>query len=340
MKVTIKDIAAVAGVSHSTVSRALNDSNQISTATKEKIKNIAKSLNFEFNSGARSLKSSKTGNIAVVYDANDDQFGSSLYISQLFLELRHYLERMDMDVILLEAYHPESGASNIDRLLRQQKVDGFLMVHDHISKKDYTSIQMVGIPIVQLHMMPRFFDKNKLDYFITDHIQGGRLATKHLVKKGCKKILTVFPDDIHSEEYPSRTRGYKDVLVENSLEVKDEYLISLPCTYNAGYNLLKTAPEIIKEVDGIFFQTDIQAFGFMNAAAISGIKIPQDIKVIGYDDAPVCESTSPKLTTIYQPRKELAKYASERIIDLINKKDDEIKVQKMIDTSIVLREST
>ncbi|OQY37790.1 MAG: hypothetical protein B6229_07605 [Spirochaetaceae bacterium 4572_7] len=340
MNVTIKDIAAVAGVSHSTVSRALNDSPQISLATKNRIKKIARSLNFEFNSGARSLKSSKTGNIAVVYDAHNDQFGSSLYINQLFLELRHYLERMDMDPILLEGYHPETGASNIDRLLRQQKVDGFLIVHDHISKRDYTSIQLAGIPIVQLHMLPQFFDEGKLDYFVPDHTQGGRLATEHLIKKGCKKILTVFPNDIDSGEYPNRTKGYKEALFANNLDINDDYFISIPCSYLAGYNLINQIPDIIKEVDGIFFQADIQAFGFLNAAAVHGINVPKDIKVIGYDDAPVCESTFPKLTTIYQPRKELAKYASERIIDLINKKDTDKTIQKIIDTSIILREST
>ena len=340
MGITIKDIAIVAGVSHSTVSRALNDSPQISKATKEKIKNIARSMNFEFNAGARSLSGRKTGNIAVVYHSNYDQFGSSLYVSQLFIELRHFLERMNMDAILLEGYHPETGASNISRLLRQQKVDGFLIVHNNITGKDYESIKRAGLPIVQLHMQPRFSQQEELDYFFTDHILGGRLATEHLIKRGCRRILTVLSNDYDSDEFKKRTLGYKLALENNGLLYEEKLVIRVDCTYLRGYYLFNTIPGILADVDGIFFQTDIQAFGFLTAARERGVKIPEDLKVIGYDDALICESTIPPLTTIHQPRKELAELACKRIIDLVNKRDDKSPIQEILVPSLVLRESS
>lgn len=340
MKITIKDIAAIAGVSHSTVSRALNDSHQISTATKDKIKAIAKSMNFEFNAGARSLKGVKTGNIAVVYEAYLDQFGSSLYITQLFTELRYVLEGMDMDAIILEGYHPETGASNIDRLLRQQKVDGFLIVHDQITNRDYQSIEDAGIPLVQLHMRPRFFKENRLNYFFSDNLAGGHMATKYLIDKGCQKILTVIPNEEESLEYRDRTLGYKLALEQNGLKFKDEYILKIECSYNKGYNMLKTIPELLKKIDGVFFQTDVQAFGFLNAARESGIIVPDNLKVIGYDDTPVCEYTKPLLSTIHQPKKELAQLAASRIMELINKENTETPIQKIIKPTLVIRESS
>ncbi|MBN2617765.1 MAG: LacI family DNA-binding transcriptional regulator [Spirochaetales bacterium] len=339
MKVTIKDIAAVAGVSHSTVSRALNDSPQISQATKDKIKDIASSMNFEFNSGARSLKSNKTGNIAVVYEAYYDQFGSSLYINQLFMELRHYLERMDMDAILLEGYHPETGASNIDRLLRQQKVDGFLIVHNNVTKKDYNSIIESGLPMVQLHMYPKNYNINQLNYFLPDNFTGGKTATEKLIELGCKKILSVYPDDVYSYEYNQRTKGYKNALENSGIEFRDDYCIAIQCTYNSGYNLFNTIPELLKTIDGIFFQTDIQAFGFLSAAKVRGVSIPESIKVIGFDDAPVCDSSIPQLSTIHQPRKELAERACRRIIELVNKQNTDSLVQEIIPSRLIMRGS-
>jgi len=340
LKVTIKDIAAVAGVSHSTVSRALNDSPQISPGTKEKIKDIARAMNFEFNAGARSLSGRKTGNIAVVYQAKYDQFGSSLYVSQLFIELRHFLERLDMDVILLEGYHPETGASNISRLLRQQKVDGFLIVHNLITQRDYESILRSGLPVVQLHMAPVFCRKEDLDYFFTDNFMGGRLATEYLISKGCRRILTVPTNDFDSEEFKQRTLGYKQALKEHGIPFEEELVVAIDSTYLKGYYLFKSIPEILANVDGIFFQTDIQAFGFLTAARERGVRIPEDLKVIGFDDAPICESTIPQLTTIHQPRRKLAELACNRIIDLINKRNNESRIQEVLFPHIVVRESS
>ncbi|MGL1893869.1 MAG: LacI family transcriptional regulator [Spirochaetaceae bacterium] len=339
MKITIKDIAVIAGVSHSTVSRALNDSPQISPKTKDKIKNIARSMNFEFNSGARSLSGRKTGNIGVVYEAHMDQFGASLYVDRLFVELRQALELMGLDAILLEAYHPETGESNVNRLLRQQKVDGFLIVHNQITHKDYESIIFAGLPIVQLHMKPRFFKEKSLNYFFTDHQSGGFMATSYLISRGCKKILTVRPDDKFSDEYKERTNGYIDALDKHGIKFNANFVITIECSYISGYALVTEKRELIDSIDGIFFQADIQAFGFLSAAMFKGIQIPKELKVIGYDDAPICESTNPRLTTIQQPRIELATKASKRIAELIENKNQGDIVQEVILPKLVERDS-
>ena len=339
MKVTIKDIAKVAGVSHSTVSRALNESHQISKETKEKIKNIAKLMNFEFNAGARSLSGKKTGNIAVVYEAGSNQFGAYLYINQLFSEVRLILEAMGMDAIILEGYNLDTGKSNVERLIKQQKVDGFLIVHDYITKKDYMNIHDAGLPIVQLHMVPRYFDKNLLNHFFTDHTHGGYIATDHLIKCGCKRILTVLPNDPGSDEYEKRTLGYRKALYDNNINFELDLVVEMESSYLKGYNLFNMIPEIIENIDGIFFQTDIQAFGFLNGAKDRGIRVPDDIKVIGYDDSSVCDSSHPKLSTIHQPDKELALLSCKRIVELIASSEDKSIMHEVLLPTLILRES-
>ncbi|MBN2617315.1 MAG: LacI family DNA-binding transcriptional regulator [Spirochaetales bacterium] len=321
MSATIKDIAEIAGVSLSTVSRALNDNPKVKQATKDEIKKIAKSLNFEFNAGARSLSSRISGNIALVYDAFIDQFEVSLYINQLFLEIRHNLEDMDMDTILLTGYNQKTKESNIKRLLRKQKVDGFLIVHDSISNEDYKAIKKAEIPIVQLHMVPRKDVSVRFDAFYTDNFAGGRMATRHLIELGCKKILTVLPFEGGNAEYKARLLGYKHELESNGFKYSEKLVLHEECSYSLGYRMLTEYKKLLDGVDGIFFQSDIQAFGFLTAARESGIDIPGKIKVVGYDDVPMCESVIPNLTTVHQPRKELAKLSCNKIVDLINKKN-------------------
>lgn len=340
MKVTIKDIAGIAGVSLSTVSRALNDNPIIKQETRDKINKIAKELKFEFNAGARSLSSRKTGNIGIVYETHIGQLGPSLYINQLFIELRHALERIDLDTIVLEGYRPETGASNIDRLLRQQKVDAFIIVHDNISIEDYKSMKSHDIPFVQLQLLPRYIKKEKIDYFFADNTAGGRMATEHLINMGCKKILTVLPHDVNYEEYANRTAGYKEALEANNIEYNPDYVIPADFSFSVGHKLFNDIPDLIKSVDGIFFQTDIQAFGFLTIAKERGIKIPEDLKIIGFDDSPICEAISPTLSTIHQPKTELAEYACKRIMELLNGESTEELIQNIIAPKVIIRESS
>ncbi len=339
MRATIKDIAELANVSISTVSRALNDNPRVKSVTKTKIKDIAKSLNFEFNAGARSLSSNITGNIAVVYDSHIDGFEVSLYINQLFLEVRHILEQMDMDAILLTGYDIVTGASNIDRMVRKQKVDGFLIVHDSITNEDYRNIQSAGLPIVQLHMIPRKDISVRFDSFYSDNFKGGQMATKHLIDIGCKKILTVLPFAEDSVEYSQRVLGYKQALDNNDLIFDEDLVVSVECSYFAGYNLFNTIPDRLEGVDGIFFQADIQAFGFLTAARERGIDIPGELKIIGYDDAPMCETVIPHLSSVHQPRKELAEMACKKVVDLIHNNENHKPECKFILPTLVLRES-
>ncbi|QEN03684.1 LacI family transcriptional regulator [Thiospirochaeta perfilievii] len=340
MKTTLKDIADIANVSLSTVSRALNDSPLIKVETKAKIKEIAKELKFEFNAAARSLSSNKTGNIAVVYETHIDELGPSLYINQLFVELRAVLEEVEFDAIVLEAINPKTGDSNIDRLLRQQKVDAFIIVHDHIEKEVYENIKDSGIPFVQLHLLPRYVERESVDYFFADNTKGGYIATEHLIHQGCKTILTILPYPIDYEEFANRTLGYKNALKKHNLEFKDEYIIPAEFSFSVGHEIFEKHLELINKADGIFFQTDIQAFAFLTIAKERGMSIPKDLKIIGYDDSPLCKAITPNLSTIKQPKTKLAELACARVIDLINKKDLEVVSQTVVAPELVIRQSS
>jgi len=269
-----------------------------------------------------------------------DTFGTSLYASQLFLELRHQLEHYQLDAILLEAYNPETGDSNISRLIRQNKVDGFLLVHTDIREEDYLYILESRLPVVQLHSNSRFFPIEKLDYYLPDHEKGGRLAGEHLIEKGCRRILTLTVDPDRNGEYAGRTRGFRQALADAGRELEEEQVIRVGCSFQSGYDLVKKQPELFREADGVFAQSDILAFGCFCALRESGFSIPGDLRLLGYDDAPVCTLTEPHLSTIHQPREELSRMACSRIHQLVTGSAEEERVQICVEPVLIQRGTT
>jgi len=338
-KPTIRDIAKLAGVSHSTVSRALNGSTLISLSTREKIRNIADQMGFEFNEGARRLKNRKTGIIGIIYFSVLNDFRSSLYTNELFRDLRHNLESVGLDALLVEAYSGQSGQSNIVRLIRQNKVDGFIIIHPEIRSEDYQLILAQKLPVVHVHIVPELAPRDSMDCFFTDNFQGGLLAGQHLVDSGCKKIQVVRINEKKSEEFRLRTAGFLDAVEKAGLFVDENHDLTCRCSYEGGYQVADANLKYLETLDGIFVPADIMAFGFLNALREEGLRVPQELKVIGYDDSPVSRMTLPPLTTIHQPRETLTEKACHRINSLLFGDAPAIPVVEYLKPTLVIRES-
>ncbi len=339
-KPTIKDIARLAGVSHSTVSRALNGSPLISSVTRDRIQTIADRMDFEFNEGARRLKNRKTGIIGVIYYSVLNDFRSSLYTNELFRDLRHNLERVGLDALVVEAYNDQSGQSNIARLIRQNKVDGFVIIHPEIRSEDYKLIKEHKLPIVHIHMISNSISRDSVDCFFTDNYKGGNLAARHLIDSGCRRIQVVRIYEDESEEFRQRIRGCLSALDEAGFAVNDECFFSCECSYEGGYRLVGEKHMRFKECDGFFIPADIAAFGFLNALREESIRVPEDLKVVGFDDSPVSRMTLPPLTTIHQPREELTDKASKRIRSLLFDDTPDEPIQEYVKPTLVIRESS
>ena len=222
--VTIKDIAKIAGVSHSTVSRSLNDSSEISEKTKERIKKIAEELGFEFNNNARSLSTKKTGTIGIIFDKGFDQENASLFFSKLLKELRYSLERASFDAIIDFRANPFTGKNNIKKLINGNKIDGFIIVDEYIEEEDLKFIKEKKVPTVFVHNRPVYQKKYKQDYVMADHYKGGYLATQYLINMGHKQIIT-FTHKIYNKEYSEfeeRTKGFVKAMEENNLKISEK----------------------------------------------------------------------------------------------------------------------
>lgn len=336
MSVTIKDIAKIAGVSHSTVSRSLNDSPLISTETKEKIKKIAWEMGFEFNANARGLITKKTGTIALIYPEDFEKFNINLFFGSLQSDIRKTLEREGLDVIVAFPKNRFTGESNIQQLINRKKVDGFVIVHSQIDHYDLSYLKDSQIPFVFLHHKPNDNIVDEADFYYTDHFKGGYLAAEHLIQLGYRHIICITND---GEEFVMRLEGYKAALQDYGFEVEEQLIFQGDFTFKSGYDIVKQNHRLIRKSGAIFAQSDLMALGAIEALKQLNIQVPGEVAVVGYDNIELGSYFSPTLTTIHQPREELAALACERLVNLLSCQKRQTNVVKAIPPVLVIRKS-
>ncbi|MBL8966312.1 MAG: LacI family DNA-binding transcriptional regulator [Spirochaetaceae bacterium] len=336
MAVTARDIARLAGVSISTVSRSLNDNPRISAETRERIKRIAAELDFEFDASARSLSTRRSGTVAIVCPAFLDRFENGLYLNLLIHDLRQGLAARGLDCIVTEAVAP-SGASTLRRLVLQRKVDGILLLLSATTPEDWTLIRKRGIPVVQVHYAPSYFDASRLDYFFTDNVLGGRLAAEAMLEAGSGRLACLTGTSPNSEAL-DRERGWREAQEDRGIAPDGRLRFEAEHSYEAAYTCVRRNIAILREADGLFAFTDIMALGVLGALADEGIAVPRDFRVVGYDDLEIATWVRPRLTTIRQPREEIARLATDRLFSLLEGKGGGVE-QRMIAPSLARRES-
>lgn len=315
MAVTIKDIARLAEVSVSTVSRSLNDSPRISPETKERVKRLAAELDFEFDASARSLSTRRSGTVAFVVPASLGCFSNTLYLNLLIYDIRTGLAARGYDCIVTEALAPD-GQSNIRRLVLQRKVDGIILLLEANRPEDWSLLKKRGLPVVHVHYMPSYIDTESLDYYFTDNVAGGRLAGEALHASGSRRIACLV-DRSRNPEIEARERGCREAVAALDPGLAPVIHLEGDNTFAAAYELVRDLGRRHSGIDGIFAATDVMALGVLRALADEGLRVPQDVRVIGYDDVEIGTYVRPSLSSVHQPREEIAQLACDRLVGLL-----------------------
>ena len=339
--VTLKDIAKIAGVNYSTVSRSLNDSPEISIKTKERIKKIAEELGFEFNSHARSLSTKKTGTLGIIFDKTFDEENASFFFSKLLKAIRYGLEKESLDVILDFRTNPFTGKSNLKKLINARKIDGLIIVDAFLTKEDIAFINEKDVPVVFVHNKPPSHKKYKLDYVLTDHFAGGYLATKYLVQEGHKDIITFTHKKYNDEysEFEERTKGFVKALEEEGFNCGESVIIRDEISFDYGRNKIRDLIKKKKKFTAVFAQTDLVALGIIRGIKEEGLKIPQDISVVGYDNIEFGRVSEPELSTINQPIGELVEEAVKILMKKLKKGYESQEINLVIEPELIIRNS-
>lgn len=315
MPVTIKDIARLAGVSHSTVSRGLNGKPGVSELMREKIKQIASEVGFEFNANARSLSTAKTGTIGIIYDEENYESTLHIYSMGLLRYLRRNLEKENLDAIITFSRNQFTGNDNIEKLINKRKVDGLIIISSKVKKKTITFLKETGLPFVISHQEP-CSSFGSVDTVYCDHFRGGYLAGEHLANQGCRKPVCITRKE-KRKEFLKRTEGFLEAMKDNSIPADSRSIIEGGYSFRDGFNAVMENFDIIKKSDGIFVHTDLKALGAMAALKEKGVSIPDDICIAGYDDTELCTFTRPTLTSIQQPTEKISLITCERLIRLL-----------------------
>lgn len=334
-KLTIKDIAKKFNVSISTVSKALNDSYEISESTKEKIQKYAKENNYKPNFNAISLKNRSTKTIGVILPTMLNYF-----FAQVFKGIEKTAIASGYKVITTISNESLTKENEIVEMLSNGTIDGFIV---SLSKEtelenDYSHLQDTidnGIPIV---MFDRVAQNIECDKVITDDYSGAIDTVKFLYKKGHKKIAFASTmSNLHIGQ--QRLEGYKKGLENVGLEFRPELVLEIHEKDYKKYESLFIPFIKDNEIDAIITTGESAAVASMKASLKNGYEIPKDIAVIAFSNGILARHSSPKMTTISQHGEIMGEKAASILIEKLKNKDKE-KVTEVIKTDLVIRDST
>jgi len=330
-KVTIYEVAEKAEVAISTVSRVLNGSENVSKTTKEKVQNTIKELNFRPQVNARKLASKKPQMLAIAVPSF-----TTPYFNEVLKGVKDEIKKMDLDIIMYNtgSKNPEEGVQNF---FDRGTADAVILLSIDVSDTVHELIQATQTPAVLVNSSHPAYN-----YFMLNDYRGGYLAGEHLVNQGFKR-LGMITSIVESKTSKERIRGFKDALKNYKMNIDSELFMSGDTTKHggfteeAGFEAIYKYEKLGKFPDAIFCSNDTQAVGAIYALSKLGMKVPDDIAIMGNDNIKLSKYL--ELTTIDQKMYTIGVQATKRLAEIIEKPNDEL-CQTTINPVLVKRGST
>ncbi|RJE74595.1 LacI family DNA-binding transcriptional regulator [Reichenbachiella sp. MSK19-1] len=307
-EVTIYDIASALNVSPSTVSRALKKHKSIGKETIKKVEKKATQMGYRPNRVAANLRTQKTNTIGVIVPRVDRPFISTL-ISGIESEAKakgyHVIFTQSHDKIKLEKENA--------KLLFNYRVDG-IIVSLAMETNNYDHFLPFKDKDIPLVFVDRVTESLDTDLVVIDNTQSAQIATQHLIDQGCKRIAHLAGAQ-HRNVYLNRRKGYEKALLENGFIVEQKCIIELKqLSAEEGYQSAKTLLKQNPRPDGIFTANDTTAVSVIQCAKELGIKIPEELAVVGFNNDPICTIIDPALSTINHPAREMGEIAARQLL--------------------------
>ncbi|WP_435035967.1 LacI family DNA-binding transcriptional regulator [Pseudomonas neuropathica] len=326
---TIKDVAALAGISYTTVSHVVNNTRPVSQEVRLKVEAAIKSLDYVPSAVARSLKAKTTATIGLLVPNSLNP-----YFAELARGIEDYCERNGYCVILCNSDDNPDKQRSYLRVLLEKRIDGLIVASAGGDSGLAQGLAGVKTPMV---IVDRGLDGVDADLVRIDHEYGAYLATRHLLELGHRDIATI-GGPASTSVAQMRLAGYCRALKEAGVEVRPERMLESDFTSTGGYNAAATLLES-NPPSAIFAGNDMIGIGVLRAAAERNVRVPSELSVIGFDDIQMSRYVYPALTTVGQSILQLGEMAAEVLLRRIatpNLGTD----QRIVTPSIVLREST
>ncbi len=334
-RVTIKDIAEIVGVDHSTVSRALKGRAGVSDETRQRILKVAEALNYVPNLNAQTLVNMESRTIGSVMTGGGS---SNLVFGRLVFRLGQYAEQMGYDFLL-----KVGDTTNAVRALAAARVDGLLLwisggVVAPKEEKLMTEAKRMKLPVVMVGGTMDF----GYDSVETDRKKAMDMAVKHLVGLGHRNIGYIGLHRIKAGQRQQKLEGFLESMHTYGLEVDKTLLLPFGGRYEDAYNAAYTIAQNPNPCTAVVCCSDIAAIGLMLGLRDCGIKVPEDMSVIGFDDIEEAKYSLVPLTSVAQPVDDIAKSAVELLIKRIKEKKlppDYRPEQLKLTPELIIRES-
>jgi DNA-binding LacI/PurR family transcriptional regulator len=329
-EVTIKEIAKLAGVSVSSVSRVINNKPGVNPTAREKIEKLLKEVDYKPNLTARGLVTGKTYTIGILVP----RFVS--YYTDQIDAILDICNQNDYSVLVSTSY--DSMTSEVDslKMFMNKKVDGILYFGSDLNEEKSALVKLIQetTPIV---LVEQELD-NDTPSVIPDMYNGARLLVEHLIDNNHKKIALIGPPD-YDRVGLQRLEAYRDVLTENGINDFDQYVSLSNYGFEHGMNSMKEIYNRVEEKPtAVFAADDEMAIGAMSFLQSIGLKIPEDISIVGMNDSMVSKYITPSLTTVNHNQSEIGSLAIEILLKLMR---DEVVEEKHIRNreTLVIRDS-
>ncbi|MEI7639988.1 MAG: LacI family DNA-binding transcriptional regulator [bacterium] len=312
MAVTIKDVAKRVGVTPATVSMVINKSTKISDHTRDKVLKAIKEMEYHPNYIGRSLVKGKSNAIAIVAP-----FFSSMFSMEVLKGVEAAIGNTNYSVMLFSTVGKDAnGSESLREILYGKRADGVIVLSLKVQKEVVNEFKKEGIPLISIEEIVENIPVIKVD-----NIKGAYNAVSYLIQKKRKHIaLIVGKQCLDAEE---RVQGYAKALAENQIKYDATKVFRVKeHSFEEGKAMFEFLMKKRNRFDAVFCAAgDLTAIGIMEEAKARGVKIPEDLAIVGYDDNYIAGFTTPALTTVRQPLYQMGRTAFDLLISVIEKKE-------------------
>ncbi|HRD63242.1 MAG TPA: LacI family DNA-binding transcriptional regulator [Nocardioides sp.] len=331
---TLEEVAAAAGVGRGTASRVINGSDKVSERARQAVEGAIAELGYVPNQAARTLVTQRTDAVALVIAESEERVFGEPFFAGVVRGIGTALSDARLQLVLLLAASAHRNG-RLDEYLPRQHVDGVLLLSLHDDDTLPERIRSRGLPVV---LGGRATEDQAGAYVDADNVLGARLAVDHLVHRGRRTIATIAgPADM----VVGRTRheGYLAGLTAAGLEHSDDLVVHGDFSQDSGESAMRVLLSRRPDLDAVFCANDLMAAGALRVLREAGLDVPRAVSVVGFDDAPLAQSTHPPLTTVHQSPEQMGREMVALLLDTM-RHPDEPPEPRLLETRLVVRDSS
>ena len=330
----IRDIARLAGVGVSTVSRVINDHPDVKDETREKILKIIKESNYIPNNSARILKKNNTNNIGVLVKGVFNPF-----FAEMINIIGNRINEAGYTMILQQNdYATEDDVDNLIAFVKEKRLQGIICLGGNFLNINDESFQFLDIPVILTSVNTLSKEsKSKFSSIGIDNVLAAKASIQYLIDKGHRNIGILLGEKNDVGISGLRLEGYRKALEENNIPYSEENVFIGDYDYSGAYRVTKEIINNRKDITAIFSISDIMAVGAAKSVIDQGLQVGEDISIMGFDGMDISKYYNPGITTVKQPKKNMANNSIDLLLALLAKKEDHKHI--IFETKIIERES-